>query len=99
MVGRRREPVRDPGATMQIDALVDDMEDVAPPPGTPPPLPPARERGSALVWIAGALVIVLAIGLAVGVGWLLFSADEPEPLPTPQEPPVIQMDEFVFPAE
>jgi hypothetical protein len=71
-------------ATMQIDALVDDMEEL---PGEeepafrgsgPPPLPPKRVNKA--VWIVGIFVILLASGLGVGFGILVFGgAKRPPP--------------------
>lgn len=86
------------GATMQLDAVVDDMEELAPPAlshaeGAPPPLPP--KKVSTGMWVAGGAVVLVAAGLALGVGFMLFGGETPpaaasseevvEPPPAPAE--------------
>jgi hypothetical protein len=91
----RRTDKRDPGRTMQIDALVDELEDLGPPSDfgpAPPPLPP--KRAGKTMWIVGALVVLLMAGLGIGLGVFLFGAPEPSaatrapaPAPVPQPSP------------
>src|SRR5688500_2959931 len=93
----------DPGATMQIDALVDDMEDVDDPNAfgvsRPPPLPP--KKPAKIMYVIGVLVVLLAAGLGVVAGLFFFgylgptTAPEtvampppPPPQPAPEPPPV-----------
>jgi hypothetical protein len=80
--GRRRSAeASDGNRTMQLDAVVDELEEVAPPPdvgadaAAPPPLPP--KKPSKAIWIVGALVIVVAAGLGIGVGVFLLGDEEP----------------------
>lgn len=97
------------GETMQLDALVDDFEEVDIPDlgsHAPPPLPP--EKAGFGVWIAGGLVVLLAAGVAIGIGLYLKTSSEPAPAasapaPPAEEPPAeespatrIQMDDIVF---
>lgn len=74
------------GATMQLDAIADDLEefdapDLAHQMSAPPPLPP-KKAGKG-VWIAGALVVILATGLGLGVGLYVLNRS-PEPAATDQ---------------
>lgn len=68
---------------MQLDAIADDLEEVAVPDlgegvsqGAPPPLPP--KKAGASVWIIGALVVLLATGLGLGVGLYVLNTSTPE---------------------
>jgi hypothetical protein len=78
MAGNKRSRP-DPGATMQIDAIVDQLEDLGDSDfgPAPPPLPP--KRASKAMWIVGALVVLLMAGLGVGLGVYLFGGSEPAP--------------------
>lgn len=64
---------------MQIDAIVDQLEDLGDSDfgPAPPPLPP--KRASKAMWIVGALVVLLMAGLGVGLGVYLFGGSEPPP--------------------
>lgn len=105
MAGKKREDIPDAGATMQLDAIVDDLEDIVPPgaygPSMPPPLPP--KRVSPVMWLVGGLVVALMIALGVGAGFVLFGG-EAEPVVQPAapaaepDPGVVQMEEVVFEA-
>src|SRR5262245_32924409 len=72
----------DPGATMQVDALVedyDDADDAAPYPAAPPPLP--RKKASALAIVLGVVVVLLAAGLGIFGGVMFFGLfSEPAPV-------------------
>ncbi|HEY8428882.1 MAG TPA: hypothetical protein VIL20_10925 [Sandaracinaceae bacterium] len=92
---RRREDIPDAGATMQIDAIADELLDLgptqgdAPGPPLPPPLPP-KKVGKA-VWIVGALVVLAMIALGIGAGYALFGGEPAPPpaaaaRPTPSAP-------------
>lgn len=60
------------GMTMQLDAVVDSMEDVAMAPDLgprmsgPPPLPP--QRISKGMWVVGVLIVLAMAGLGIGAG-------------------------------
>ena len=103
MAGKKREESPDAGATMQIDAIADDLEDIEAPggylpdpgPSLPPPLPPKRV-GKA-VWVVGGLVVVLMIALGVGAGFVLFGGDDPAPV-APASPPPTESTEPEAPA-
>ncbi|HJL20565.1 MAG TPA: hypothetical protein RMH99_33215 [Sandaracinaceae bacterium LLY-WYZ-13_1] len=85
--GGSDRPVPDGGRTMQLDAVVDDLEEVAPPDvgtGRPPPLPPKKPK-TALYVVAG-IVILLAAGLGVGAGAVLLG-DDPAPEGAAAPPP------------
>lgn len=82
--GGKRPPVPDGGKTMQLDALVDELEEVAPPPGLghgetrPPPLPPKKTSKGMLV--VGIVIVLLAAGLGIGAGaYLMGTPDAPPP--------------------
>lgn len=65
---------------MQIDALVDQMQDLGdlgPGAALPPPLPP--KGTSKVTWIVGAIVVLLAAGLGIGAGWYLLADREQAP--------------------
>ncbi len=102
MAGKKREDIPDAGATMQLDAIVDDLDDIAAPggygPSMPPPLPP--KKVSPVVWVIGGLVVALMIALGVGAGFVLFGGEaEPVVQPAPAAEPgpgVVQMEEVVF---
>lgn len=87
MAGKRRGEIRDAGATMQVDALVDELEDLGPPSNfgpAPPPLPP--KKASKLVWVVGALVVLLAAALGIGAGIYILGGETPPPVTqAPQE--------------
>lgn len=90
MATRRRRPSvsHEGGQTMQIDALVDSFEEIAPPPGglgaLPPPLPP--KRVSPIVWALMGLVVLAMAGLGIGAGlWLMNRAEPPPALPAVPE--------------
>lgn len=102
----------DPGATMQVDAIIEDYEESElPRTSGPPPLPP--KKPSKLAYVAGAIVVVLMAGLGIVAGLFAFGyiGGEPEvaqparvqPPPPPAEPPppsnVVQMEDVVFGAE
>jgi hypothetical protein len=71
---QRKRPI-DAGATMQIDAFVDELEDVgARGPSRPPPLPP--KKPGKLAWVAGILVVLLMAGLGVGLGLTVFGVED-----------------------
>lgn len=80
------------GGTMQLDAMVDDMEEVEPPGdlldrvSAPPPLPP--KKVSTTMWIVGGLVVFVGAGAALGIGLYMMSTttDTPETA-APEEPP------------
>ncbi len=78
-MGKGRKGSTGGGATMQLDAIVDDLEEIDAPrlggAGLPPPLPP--KKASRGVWIVGALVVVIAtsLGLAVGFAFLTGSSE------------------------
>lgn len=86
MAGNKRSRP-DPGATMQIDAIVDQLEDLGDSDfgPAPPPLPP--KRASKAMWIVGALVVLLMAGLGVGLGVYLFGGSEPAPAAVAAPPP------------
>lgn len=109
MAGKRREDIPDAGATMQIDALTDDLEELGPSvPALPPPLPP--KKASTAMWVIGVLVVVLMMALGVGAGFVLFGSEPApvvQPAAEPREPEetapapaddVVQMEEVVFEA-
>lgn len=84
-----RKSIPTGGATMQLDAIADDLEEVAVPDlgpsmPAPPPLPP--KKASTSVWIIGALVVLLATGLGLGVGLYVLNSSTPE-TPTAAAPP------------
>lgn len=82
--GRRRE-VPDGGKTMQLDAVVDELEEIAAPDlggsTKPPPLPPKKASKGAL--IAGVVIVLLAAALGVGAGAILLGEPEAPAGPTP----------------
>lgn len=85
-MGRKRK-TGTPDATMQLDAVVDDLEEIAAPDlmqvhamSAPPPLPPKKAGASA--WLVGGAVVVIAAAAAVGIGLGLRSM-RPGPAPTP----------------
>lgn len=86
-MGRKRNPGT-PDATMQLDAVVDDLEEIEAPvlaemhldSMAPPPLPPKRAGASA--WLVGGLVVVLAACAAIGIG-LVLRATRTGAAPTP----------------
>lgn len=84
---------------MQIDALVDSFEEIAPPPGAlPPPLPP--KRVSTIVWVLMGLVVVAMAGLGIGAGlWLMNRAEPPPALPAVPEAAAPQAPTEVAPTE
>jgi len=75
------EDAAERGATMQLDAIVDDLEefetpgDLAHALSGPPPLPP--KKASKAMWVVGGLVVLIASGAAVGIGLFLFGGSEP----------------------
>jgi hypothetical protein len=101
------DDVQDAGAgmTMQLDAVVDGMEDVAVAPDVshamsrPPPLPPARiSKG---MWIVGALIVLAMAGLGIGAGAYMLggggdaptaTAATPAPAPTAAPTPEVAVE-------
>ncbi|MBX3271944.1 MAG: hypothetical protein KF729_16870 [Sandaracinaceae bacterium] len=71
-MGRKRKPGT-PDATMQLDAIVDDLEEIEAPAllrsTAPPPLPPRQPNKS--TWLIGGAVVLIAATAAVGVGLAL----------------------------
>lgn len=90
---------------MQIDAFVDEMQDLGdlgPGGALPPPLPP--KKPSAIKWVLASLVVLVAAGLGIGAGWFFFAsdADGSATAPAVEEPiggEVLQLDEVVFGGE
>ncbi|HBQ16512.1 MAG TPA: hypothetical protein DEF51_37050 [Myxococcales bacterium] len=85
--GKRRENAPGGGATMQLDAVIDDLEEVPDvggladlPRGTaPPPLPPKKAGAGA--WVAGIAVVALMAGLGLGFGWYVLGWGQTEAEP------------------
>lgn len=85
--GKRRENPPGGGATMQLDAVIDDLEEVPDvggladlPRGTaPPPLPPKKAGAGA--WVAGIAVVALMAGLGLGFGWYVLGWGQTEAEP------------------
>ena len=85
--GKRRENAPGGGATMQLDAVIDDLEEVPDvggladlPRGTaPPPLP--RKKVGAGAWVAGIAVVALMAGLGLGFGWYVLGWGQTEAEP------------------
>jgi hypothetical protein len=83
MARRKRQDIADASATMQIDAIADQLEDYEAQDelgAAPPPLPPPRRSNA--VWLVGGLVVLLAAGLGIAAG-VLFSGDSSTPTPPP----------------
>jgi hypothetical protein len=88
MAGRKRQDIPDAGATMQIDAIADELEDYEAADelgAAPPPLPPQRRSKAA--WIVGGLVVLLAAGLGIAAGVVLLGGEDPPPTPTASPAP------------
>jgi len=90
--GQRKKPVATGGATMQLDAVVDDLEEVPDvggladlPRGTaPPPLPPKKAGAGA--WIAGVAVVLLMTGAGLGIGYYVLGWGQPAQAPQAAAP-------------
>lgn len=98
--GGKRAPVPDGGKTMQLDAVVDELEEVALPPNlaAPPPLPPKKtSKGMVIV---GVVIVLLAAGLGIGAGaFLMGTSDAPEATAEAATPEATGADEVSAPAD
>lgn len=79
------------GMTMQLDAVVDSMEDVAVAPDVgpvmsrPPPLPPPKiSKG---MWIVGVLIVLAMAGLGIGAGAYMLGSGGDTPTATAPSTP------------
>lgn len=81
--------------TMELDALVDEMEEISVPGAAdlPPPLPP--KPPAKRVYLIAALVVVVAAGLGIGAGAFLYTstADNDAAATLPDRPPTTESSE------
>ncbi|MFK7990295.1 MAG: hypothetical protein AB8I08_30015 [Sandaracinaceae bacterium] len=93
-MGRRNSQGSLPGGgqTMELDAVVDQLEEIAPPPGGlgagPPPLPP--KKSSPLMYLLAVVVVLAMGGLGIVAGSFLLGTEEPSATAAPAEPEPVE---------